>query len=141
MPTPPDSMYNNTNNSMDMKDMIMHMSFFWGKDVIVLFQEWPGDRLGMYILATIFVLFLAFAVEVLSIFPLFKPGRSWSPLISSLIHAGSYALRMALAYMVMLSVMSFNIGIFIAAIVGHAVGKFLVKYRSFMVASPAAPKL
>lgn len=142
MPTPPDSMYNNTNNSNDMKDMVMmHMSFFWGKDVVVLFQGWPGDRLGMYILATIFVCFMAFVVEVLSISPSSKPGRSWSPLITSLIHTGAYALRMVLAYMVMLSVMSFNIGIFIAAVVGHAVGRFFVKYRSFIVASPPTPKL
>lgn len=141
MPTPPDSMYNNTNNSNDMNDMVMHMSLFWGKDVIVLFQGWPGNSLGMYILATIFVLFMAFVVEVLSISPSFKPGRSWSPLITSLIHSGAYALRMALAYMVMLSVMTFNIGIFIAAVVGHTVGRFFVKYRSFIVASPASPNL
>lgn len=141
MPTPPDSMYNNTNNSSDMKDMVMHMSFFWGKDVIVLFQGWPGKSLGMYILATIIVLFMAFVVELLSISPSFKPGRSSSPLITSLIHAGAYALRMALAYIVMLSVMSLNIGIFVAAVVGHAVGRFWVKYRSFIVASPASANL
>lgn len=133
MPTPPDS--------NDMNDMVMHMSLFWGKDVIVLFQGWPGNSLGMYILATIFVLFMAFLVELLSISPSFRPGRSWSPLITSLIHAGAYALRMALAYMLMLSLMTFNIGIFIAAVAGHTLGRFFVKYRSFIVASPASPKL
>lgn len=135
MPMPPDSMYNNSNSM----DMVMHMSFFWGKDVIILFQEWPGQRLAMYILALIFVCFLAFATEILSISPPFKPGTS--PLMGSLLYAGVYALRMAIAYMVMLSVMSFNLGIFVVALVGHAFGRFLVKYRSFAVASPPSPKV
>ncbi|GMP85672.1 hypothetical protein CsSME_00038739 [Camellia sinensis var. sinensis] len=109
-----------------MMDMVMHMSFYWGKDVIVLFQGWPNDSLGMYILALLFVFLLAAATEVLSISPAVKPGKS--PMNSGLTQAIVHALRMGLAYMVMLSVMSFNLGIFIVAVVGHTVGFFFVKW-------------
>ncbi|KAL7169740.1 hypothetical protein ACSBR2_034722 [Camellia fascicularis] len=115
-------------------DMVMHMSFYWGKDVIVLFQGWPNDSLGMYILALFFVFLLAAATEVLSISHTVKPGKS--PMISGLTQAFVHALRMALAYMVMLSVMSFNLGIFIVAVVGHTVGFFFVKWRALAEATP-----
>lgn len=127
MPAPmtPDSM---SNNSMSMKDMVMHMSFFWGKDPTVLFEGWPNGRLGMYVLALVFVFFLALAVELLSLSPsLAKAGAS--PVLTSLTHSAVYAVHIALAYMVMLSVMSFNLGIFIVAVAGHTVGHFLVKLR------------
>lgn len=125
MPTPPASM--NTN------DMVMHMNFFWGKDAVVLFKGWPDNSLGMYILALLFVFILGFAVEVLSVSAsILKTGAN--PIVSSLSRTGVYAIRMALAYMVMLSVMSFNLGIFIVAVAGHAVGYFLVNFRKLAAA-------
>ncbi|CAI9780108.1 unnamed protein product [Fraxinus pennsylvanica] len=120
----PDSM---KDNNMNMDDMAMHMTFFWGKDVVVLFDGWPNGRLGMYILALVSVFLLAVAVEILAAPPI-KPRMK--PLSGGLIQAAVYAIRMALAYLVMLSVMSFNVGIFIAAVTGHAVGFFFVKYRA-----------
>ncbi|KAL2533809.1 Copper transporter 6 [Abeliophyllum distichum] len=133
MPMSPDSMYN---NSMNMNDMAMHMAFFWGKDVTILFDGWPNGRLGMYILALAFVFLMAVAVEILTVTPSIKPGRR--PLSGSLIQAAVYAVRMALAYLVMISVMSFNLGIFIVAVAGHTVGCFVVKYRAIAAVSWAA---
>ncbi|KAA8516352.1 hypothetical protein F0562_016645 [Nyssa sinensis] len=115
------------------QDMVMHMSFFWGKDVIILFQGWPNNNLGMYILALFFVFLLSAAVEVLSISPAIKPRMN--PMVGGLTQASVYAIRMALVYMVMLSVMSFNLGVFIVAIAGHAFGFFLIKYRQLAMAS------
>ncbi|XP_022841963.1 copper transporter 1-like [Olea europaea var. sylvestris] len=112
---------------MNIDDTATHMTFFWGKDVVVLFDRWPNDRLGMYILALVFVFLLAVAVEILAAPPI-KPRMR--PLSGSLIQAAVYAVRMALAYLVMLSVMSFNAGIFIAVVAGHAVGCFFVKCRA-----------
>ncbi|CAI9779078.1 unnamed protein product [Fraxinus pennsylvanica] len=134
MPTPTSSssVYNHSTN---MKQKTMHMTFFWGKDVVVLFQGWPDDRLGMYILALAFVFLLAVAVEVLAVSPPLKPGAQ--PVSIALIQASVYAVRMALVYLVMLSVMSFNLGIFIVAVAGHALGCFLVKYRALRMASQA----
>ncbi|CAK9151420.1 unnamed protein product [Ilex paraguariensis] len=136
VPTKPMTPESMSNDSMYMKDMVMHMSFFWGKDVTILFQGWPDNNLGMYILALAFVFFLSAAVEILSVSPIVKMGTS--PVVGGLTQASVYAIRMALAYMVMLSVMSFNLGVFIVAVAGHAFGLFVVKYRALATASSPA---
>lgn len=122
--------------SMKMKDMVMHMNLYWGKDVIILFQGWPSNNLGMYILALAFVFLLSATIEVLSIAPVVKQGTTKSPVIGGLTQTILYALRIGLSYLVMLSVMSFNLGIFIVAVAGHAFGFFLVKRRE-LAAAPA----
>ncbi|KDP24528.1 hypothetical protein JCGZ_25092 [Jatropha curcas] len=106
-----------SDGSMNMSpsmETVMHMSFYWGKDAIILFSEWPNHS-------------LAVAIEVLSASPTAK--LCTNPVITALIQAGVYAVRMGFAYMVMLAVMSYNLGIFIAAVAGHGVGFFLVKAR------------
>nr|GMD87442.1 copper transporter 1-like [Ipomoea batatas]GME06603.1 copper transporter 1-like [Ipomoea batatas] len=50
-----------------LRHMMMHMTFFWGKNTEVLFSWWPGyDQLGMYILSLVVVFLLAVLVEWLS---------------------------------------------------------------------------
>ncbi|KAL3753729.1 hypothetical protein ACJRO7_001036 [Eucalyptus globulus] len=120
---------------MNMK-MMMHMSFYWGKDAIILFSNWPEQRLSMYVLALFFVFILALAVEILSVSPNIKNGMN--PLVGGAVQAAVYGLKMALAYMVMLSLMSFNVGVFIVAVIGHAFGFFLVKSRALATANKAA---
>ncbi|XP_019161117.1 PREDICTED: copper transporter 1-like [Ipomoea nil] len=129
------TMYNN-GTMMDMGDMsaAMHMSLFWGKDVTILFDGWPENRLGMYILSLVFIFCLAFIVEVLSASPL--TAAPMPPLRSPVVGAAIYAVRVALGYLVMLAVMSFNIGVFVVAVVGHALGYFLVKFRARAAAPP-----
>lgn len=113
---------------MPMDDMpMMHMTFFWGKNVVMLFNDWPNGKLGMYILALVLVFLVAVAIEVLHDFPATK--KRAHPFINVLAQAVVYGVRMAFAYLVMLSVMSYNIGVFICAVVGHAFGYFIVKYR------------
>ncbi|KAH7865275.1 hypothetical protein Vadar_004496 [Vaccinium darrowii] len=127
---------NNNDTNMNM-DMTMQMSFYWGKDATVLFQNWPNHSLGMYIVSLFFVFSLSFGVEAFSVLTTANlPRRAGSsPVAGGLKLAAAYALRTALAYMVMLSVMSFNVGIFVAAVLGHTAGFFLVKYRALNVAS------
>lgn len=117
-----------SNASMKKNQMIMHMSFYWGKDAIVIFSGWPNQNLGMYVLALFCVFVLALSIEVLSSLSTVKPGTN--PILGGLTQASIYALRMGFAYLVMLAVMSFNLGIFIAAVAGHAVGFFLIKTRA-----------
>lgn len=123
------------NKDMNNMTMAMHMSFFWGKDVIILFSGWPNQSLGMYILALFFVFLLSMTAEVLSVSPAVKVGVN--PTVAGLTQSSVYALRMGVVYMVMLSVMSFNLGVFFAAVFGHAFGFFLMKYREHAVASRA----
>lgn len=127
----PDGSMNSTSTDMG---MMMHMTFYWGKDVLILFSGWPERSLGMYILALFFVFLLGFAVEVLSISPQLVGSNSMAAL---LIQACVYVVRMALAYMVMLSVMSFNLGVFIVAVAGHGAGFLLLKARALAAANRA----
>ncbi|XP_059306483.1 copper transporter 1-like [Lycium ferocissimum] len=108
-------------------NMVMKMNFYWGKDVTILFKGWPDNNLGMYILSLFFVFFMAFGVEIMSMGPIMMNKR---PIAGGLIQDGIYySVRMVLVYFVMLAVMSFNIGIFIVAILGHGLGYCFVKFR------------
>ncbi|CAA0810907.1 Copper transporter 6 [Striga hermonthica] len=106
------------------KTMNMHTSFFWGKHVTILFDGWPGC-LGMYVLALMAVLLLAATVEMLPAAAVSKQRGKAAAAVSGAVHG----LRMCLAYLVMLSVMSFNVGVFAAAVAGHAAGRLVVRYR------------
>ena len=109
--------------------MMMHMTFFWGTRSEILFSGWPGSDTGMYYVALVFVFALSFTLEWLSHCNMVKDGsnRVGSGLTQTLIHA----IRVGLAYMVMLAVMSFNAGVFFVAVAGHALGFFIFGSRAF----------
>ncbi|KAF0911982.1 hypothetical protein E2562_012793 [Oryza meyeriana var. granulata] len=120
----------------------MGMSFTWGHRAVVLFPGWPGDRsgVGMYLLCLLVVLALAALVEALSAASRGLSSSSRPPHDSSrrqqLLAAGVHAAKMGLAYLVMLAVMSFNGGVLLAAVAGHAAGFLLA--RSGLLGSRAA---
>ncbi|XP_031488857.1 copper transporter 1-like [Nymphaea colorata] len=102
----------------------MHTPFFWGKDVEVWFNGWPEGRLAMYFLSLVLVFVLSLLYEWLSVCRfLSRPDapRAASGLLQTLLHG----LRMGVGYLVMLSIMTFNVGILLVAISGHVVGFFL----------------
>lgn len=103
--------------------MMMHMTFYWGKEALILFHGWPGSDTGMYALSLVFVFFLAALVEFLTHCKLIKDGSNY--VVAGLIRTVMHLVRVGLAYLVMLAVMSFNVGVLIAAVLGHALG-FLV---------------
>ncbi|RWR76233.1 copper transporter 6 [Cinnamomum micranthum f. kanehirae] len=111
------------------KEMLMHMTFFWGKNTEVVFSGWPGTSLGMYLLSLIVVFVISVLLEWISTCNLIKPGtpRLAAGLMQTLMHT----LRMGLAYLVMLALMSFNGGIFIVAVAGHSVGFLIFGSRMF----------
>ncbi|KAI4382405.1 hypothetical protein MLD38_008375 [Melastoma candidum] len=104
-----------------MRHMMMHMTFFWGKNTEVLFDKWPGRSTGMYVLALAVVFVLCFIVEWLSHSRLLK-HRPENKVAVGMVQTGMHTVRMGVAYMAMLAVMSFNGGVFLAAVAGHAVG-------------------
>ncbi|XP_057984116.1 copper transporter 4-like [Malania oleifera] len=107
----------------------MHMTFFWGKSAEVLFSGWPGTSSVMYAVALIFVFAMAVLVEWLSHCRLIKPGAN--AVAAGLFRTALYAVRSGLSYMVMLAVMSYNGGVFLAAVAGHAVGFAVFGRRVF----------
>ncbi|XP_010256746.1 PREDICTED: copper transporter 6-like [Nelumbo nucifera] len=109
------------NNTMYMHHkMMMHMTFFWGNNAEILFSGWPGTRTGMYVLALLLVFVLSVLVEWISNSRFIKPRNN--PVVAGLLQTLLHAIRMGLAYMVMLAVMSFNAGVFLVVVAGHAVG-------------------
>ncbi|KAL3826058.1 hypothetical protein ACJIZ3_022087 [Penstemon smallii] len=94
--------------------------FYWGKESQFLFSGWPDNNSGMYALALILVFFLAILVEFLSNLNLVKPGSN--RVATVFFQAGIHAIRAGFAYIVILAVASYNGGVFIAAVLGHAVG-------------------
>uniref|UniRef100_A0A0D9V689 Copper transport protein n=1 Tax=Leersia perrieri TaxID=77586 RepID=A0A0D9V689_9ORYZ len=92
----------------------MHMTFYWGKNSEILFTGWPGASGGMYALALVAVFALAVFVEFL--------GSSSLARRRAAAAAAVHALRVGLAYLLMLALMSFNVGVLLAAVAGHAVG-------------------
>lgn len=122
-------------------DMTMQMSFYWGRNVTILFSGWPGNHHhnpGMYILALLFVFAIAFAMEALTGWPTIKPSRS--PIVAGLTQASVYALRVSLGYFVMLAIMTYNVGVFIAAVAGHTIGFFVAKTSSLAMTKPSEPE-
>ncbi|XP_059276254.1 copper transporter 6-like [Lycium ferocissimum] len=128
------------NNAMDMTmspppsnnhNHMMHMTFFWGKNAEILFSGWPGynNNIGMYILALFVIFLLAFFVEWLSHTNYIKDDANH--VAAGLIQTGLYGVRIGLAYLVMLAVMSFNGGIFLMAIAGHTLGFLVFGSRVF----------
>ncbi|CAA0372271.1 Copper transporter 6 [Arabidopsis thaliana] len=127
MPPPsPSSMVNHTNSNM----IMMHMTFFWGKNTEILFSGWPGTSLGMYVLCLIVVFLLAVIVEWLAHSSILR-GRGSTSRAKGLVQTAVYTLKTGFAYLVMLAVMSFNGGVFIVAIAGFAVGFMLFGSTAF----------
>ncbi|CAN6328761.1 unnamed protein product [Urochloa humidicola] len=117
----------------------MHIAFFWGHRAQVLFTNWPGDRdgSGMYVLCLLVVAVLATLAEVLSAASrgLSRRRSRDSNALGAILMTGIHAVKMGLLYLVMLAVMSFNGGVFIAVLAGHGAG-FLLSRRGML--GPAA---
>ncbi|KAJ0983801.1 hypothetical protein J5N97_002157 [Dioscorea zingiberensis] len=134
---------------------MMHMTFYWGKTVTILFDSWRTDSWGSYALSLI-ALFLVSAfyqyMEGLRIrfkilakskapssppsaqIPLLFPPRA-APIHARLFAAVIFGLNSAIGYLLMLAVMSFNGGVFVAVIVGLAAGLLGLNPRHLHISS------
>lgn len=95
-------------------------AFYWSKEAQFLFPNWPDNKSGMYALSLILVFTLAILAEFLSNLNLVKPESNRSAAV--FFQVGFHTIRAGFSYLVMLAVMSYNGGVFIAAVLGHAFG-------------------
>ncbi|KAK9010146.1 hypothetical protein V6N11_036660 [Hibiscus sabdariffa] len=107
----------------------MHTSFYWGHESQILFSGWPGSSRGMYALALFFVFGLAVIVECLSYRSIVKPEAN--KVAAWFFKTAMHTVRAGLSYIVMLAVMSFNGGVFLAAVSGHAAGFLIFGSKAF----------
>ncbi|XP_020595985.1 copper transporter 6-like [Phalaenopsis equestris] len=120
------------------------MAFYWGERPQILFFGWPGNRgQHIYILALLLVAAVAAISECLSILsrrfaPQSSTRASFRPAFGLALTA-VHTLKMGLLYLVMLAVMSFNVGVFIAAVAGHAIGFLIVGSGVFRWARAGGP--
>lgn len=126
----------------------MHMTFYWGKKVTILFDSWKTSSWTGYLLSLL-ALFLAAAFyqymedrrlrfKILSKSKVALPPATGTPLLlpaytsrfgqpAKYASAILFGINSAIGYMLMLAVMSFNAGVFIAVVVGLAVGYLLFR--------------
>ncbi|XP_026377611.1 copper transporter 1-like [Papaver somniferum] len=96
----------------------------------VLFNDWPGNSTGMYVLSLVVVFVLSLLVEWLGNCSIVRADSAHAAagIVRSIVHT----VRVGLAYLVMLGVMSFNGGIFIVAFLGHGLGYFAFGSQVFI---------
>lgn len=106
-----------------------HMTFFWGTVVEILFPGWPGKSFYSYTSALISVFLVSFVVEWLLHTRFIN--KNTDNITAGILQSAMYAIRVGLAYLVMLAVMSFNVGVLLAAVAGYTVGFLIYGSRLF----------
>ncbi|GAV64786.1 Ctr domain-containing protein [Cephalotus follicularis] len=125
---------------------MMHMTLYWGKDVTLLFDSWETDSWASYSLSLVAcflfstfyqyledrrIRFKAYAISSSSSNPqlraplLRKLGRLS---LVKLYIAALFGVNSALGYLLMLAIMSFNGGVFLAIVLGLSVGYFFFRF-------------
>jgi copper transporter 1 len=99
------------------------------KTTEIIFSGWPGQSFNSYILALISVL-VGFVVESLSHTKLINSIAD--NITAGLVQTAMHAIRVGLAYLLMLAVMSFDVGVLLAAVAGCTVGFFIFGSRVFV---------
>ncbi|EEF41881.1 copper transporter 2 [Ricinus communis] len=88
-----------------------------------MFQGLPSQSSYSYAVSLASVFLIAIAVEWLSHARLIKIGTN--NVLAGLQQTAIYAIRVTLAFLVMLAVMSFDTGVLLAAVAGYSIG-FLI---------------
>ncbi|CAN8316962.1 unnamed protein product, partial [Cochlearia groenlandica] len=120
--------WNTTTTQNPHRPSLLHPTFYWSYNCEVLFDGWPGSSRSMYALALIFVFSLAFLAEWLA--RCTEAASSIKPEADKIakfaFSTAMYAVKSGFSYLVILAVVSFNGGVFLAAVLGHAFGFFVV---------------
>ncbi|KAK6927037.1 Ctr copper transporter [Dillenia turbinata] len=102
------------------KRLMEHMKFHWGGF---------NRNFFFYLLDLAMVFLLSVSVEWLSHTRFIKPDTDH--VVAGLVQTALYGVRVGVAYFVMLAVMSFDLGILIAVVVGYSVGFLIFGSRVF----------
>ncbi|KAJ7958424.1 Copper transporter [Quillaja saponaria] len=128
---------------------MMHMTFYWSKKVTLLIDDWRTDSWTSFLLtllacviASVFYQYLEDRRLRLKFISSRKPSpmsQIQTPLLQSKLtddgtklgvkFAGAilFGVNSAIGYLLMLAVMSFNGGVFVAIVVGLAIGYFVFR--------------
>ncbi|XP_057537935.1 copper transporter 5 [Amaranthus tricolor] len=130
---------------------MMHMTFYWGTKMVLLFDFWKTESWLSYSLSLLFCyLFAAFyqymedrrlSILAMGIIPP-SQGSGNTPLLpprlgtrltksSRFATAVLFGVNSAIGYVLMLAVMSYNGGVLIAIVLGLAVGYFLFRAKEY----------
>ncbi|KAK9715646.1 hypothetical protein RND81_06G179200 [Saponaria officinalis] len=138
---------------------MMHMTFYWGTKMTLLFNSWKTESWPSYTLTLLVIFlfalfyqymedrrlrFLAMGIKAQS-----QPSINGAPLLPRLGARVSNSARVmtavlvgvnsVIAYMLMLAVMSFNWGVLIAVVLGFGFGYFFfraMEYEALVVQDP-----
>ncbi|KAI4337201.1 hypothetical protein L6164_015646 [Bauhinia variegata] len=128
---------------------MMHMTFYWGKEVTILIDSWKTDSWTSYLLSLLACLLVAAFYQYLEnrrlrlkLISSAKPSPTpqiETPLLQSkftgdgaklgvkLAGAILFGVNAAIGYLLMLAIMSFNGGVFLAIVVGLSIGYFFFR--------------
>lgn len=116
------------------------MTFYWGTKVTILFDSWKTDSLISYAISLLACFLIAVFYQYMEdrrikfkliasspprsglTVPLIREKFGVSGTAAKLAGAVMFGVNSAVGYMLMLAIMSFNAGVFVAVVLGLAVG-------------------
>ena len=117
---------------MMMNMVIMDMYFYMGKSVVFLLTDWTCTSAGVFFMLCLVSFALAVGYQFLTTFTTNTNNELKYTLISML--------STLLAYVLMLILMTFNGGLFISIVVGHALGYGLFGFAPVVLTQKCACK-
>lgn len=127
---------------------MMHMTLYWGKEVTLLFDSWKTDSWTSYALSLLACLVVAAFYQYLEnlrirlklvagerrpspVPDIQTPLLRWNNAVQRNRVAESvlFGVNYAIGYLLMLAIMSFNGGVFVAIVVGLTLGYFFFRSR------------
>jgi len=129
-------------------EKMMHMTFYWGKDLTLLIDSWRTSSWTSYSLTLLACLIVSAFYQYLEdrrvrlklVSSGKPPAQIEAPLLQGMILGGRgkwsvarisgavlFGVNSAIGYLLMLAVMSFNGGVFVAVVLGLALGYLIFR--------------